>query len=228
VQYVWGFAPIRVLLIVLAIISLSGMPAFSVLMPFFGDALGPPGHGAQTMGFLVAASGVGALIGALYLTLRPTVVGLGKVVSAAAFVFGAGLIAFSRSSSLWLSLAIALVAGLGMVTQFAASNIIVQTLVDDEKRGRVMSFFTMAFVGMTPFGNIIAGTLATHLGSGIVGARRTVMIAGAICMAAAGAFAVRLPSLRRIVRPIYIEKGILPEVARGVESAVEIGSQEMG
>jgi MFS family permease len=224
-RYVWHFTPIRVLLLLMALLSLTGMPALSTLMPIFGDHFGggDPRRGAQMFGFLGTASGAGALVGAIYLASRKSVVGLGKVIAIAAVVFGVAVVGFSRSTHLWLSLPVLAVAGWGMITCFASSNTILQTLAEDDKRGRVMSFFGMAFVGMTPFGNLLAGFAASHLGSvageQFIGAARTVLIAGCICVVAGLSYMRKLPQLREIVRPIYVKKGILPEVAAGLQRA---------
>src|SRR5262249_32626904 len=148
------------------------------------------------------------------LAARKTVVGLGRWISACAFLFGAGLIGFGLSHWLWLSLPLMLVTGFSMMQQMAASNTIMQTIVDEDKRGRVMSFYTMAFIGMVPFGSLMAGSLANS-----IGAPRTVMIGGALCMVCAGWFATQLKEIRRQVRPIYVELGILPEVATGIQAA---------
>jgi MFS family permease len=225
-RYVWHSVPIRVLLLLMALLSLTGMPALSTLMPIFGDHFGGRDHGAQVFGFLGTASGFGALCGALYLASRKTVVGLGKLIAIAAGVFGLAAIGFSRSNNLWLSLPILAIAGWGMITCFASANTILQTLADDDKRGRVMSFFSMAFVGMTPFGNLLAGFAATQLTppgtEQVVGASRAVLIAGVISLIAAASYARKLPALRKLIRPIYVKKGILPEVAEGLQAADQV------
>jgi MFS family permease len=224
-DYVWQFTPIRALLLLMALLSLSGLPALTVLMPIFADFLGGPGRGPQTLGMLMGASGFGALLGAIYLASRHSVIGLGRVISIAAFVFGAAIIAFSFSRHLALSLPIVSTIGLGMLINFASANTLLQTLVDDDKRGRVMSFFSMAFVGMTPFGNLIAGTLASHLGPGdaVAGASRTLQICGCVCLLGATAFTLALPRLRAIARPVFISKGLIEEdIAAGIESGTEI------
>jgi MFS family permease len=225
-QYVWNFAPIRAMLVLMALISLTGIPSFTVLMPVFAKGLTPHGiPDSETLGFLMGASAGGALIGAIYLAARKSVVGLGRVIAIAAAVFGATLIAFSFSNHLWLSLAIVPLGGCAMLINFASANTVLQTLTEDEKRGRVMSFFTMAFVGMTPWGNLLAGTSSDLLGHEVIGASRTVRIAGAVCILAAISFALKLPGLRKVVRPIYGEKGLLPNAA-GLESATEVVQQE--
>jgi MFS family permease len=224
-KYVWNFKPIRNLLLLMAVLSLAGLPALTVLMPLFADALGGEGRGAQTLGLLMGASGLGALAGALYLASRSTVVGLGRIIVGAGVLFGAAVIAFGLSRHLWLSLLIVPFAGLGMLMNFASANTILQTLTEDDKRGRVMSFFTMAFIGMAPFGNLLAGTLASRLGPGIVGASRTLLVSGTVCVVAAAVFARMLPAMRVLVRPVYARKGIISqEVATGLETAAEVAS----
>jgi MFS family permease len=203
-RYAFGFAPIRALLLLVAVVSLMGVP-FTVLLPVFAtDVLGGDAH---TLGFLMAASGVGALVGALYLAGRTSVRGLGYVILAAVALFGASLIGLGLSRRAGLSMAALLGAGLGMMVQMASSNTILQTIVDDDKRGRVMSLYSMAFMGTVPFGSLFAGALASR-----IGAPRTVMLGGVACLLAAAAFARALPELRAQVRPIYVRLGIVPEV----------------
>ena len=221
-RYVWHFHPIRAMLILMALLSLTGMPAFSVLMPIFAQALGKFSHGDETLGFLMAASASGSLAGALYLAARRSILGLGKVIAYSAAAFGLVLIAFSFSHALWLSLLIVPLGGCAMLICFASANTILQTLSEDKMRGRVMSFFTMAFVGMTPWGNLLAGNASDWLGGFFTGAAHTLQIAGGVCLLAAFSFAQKLPSLRGAVRAIYEQKGILPrEVAEGLQSATD-------
>lgn len=213
-KYAFGFAPIRSLLMLLGLVSLLGFP-YTVLMPVFAkDVL----HGGpNTLGFLTGASGVGALAGAIYLASRKTVLGLGKVIAASGVVFGLAITSFALSRVVWLSMALMVIAGFTMMSQMASTNTILQTIVDDDKRGRVMSFYGMAFMGMAPFGSLIAGTLANR-----IGAPNTVMIGGILCIIAPILFARKLPSLRKIIRPIYVEKGIIPEVASGIQVATQL------
>jgi len=213
-HYAFGFPPIRTVLLHLALVSFMGMP-YTVLMPIFAAEILQ--GGPYALGFLSAASGVGALIGAFYLASRRSVLGLGKAIVVATFLFGIGLVGFAFSTVLWLSLALMVLTGFGMMVSMAASNTILQTIVDEDKRGRVMSYFGMAFLGMTPFGSLFAGVLA-----GWIGAANTVMVGGFACMAGAVMFAIRLPHLRTLVRPIYVRMGILPEVATGVQSATDL------
>ncbi len=213
-QYAFGFPPIRAILLMLALISLVGMP-YTVLAPIFaGKVLG---GGAHTLGFLMGATGVGALIGALFLASRRTVLGLGRWIPIAAAIFGVGLIGFSFSRVLWVSLIMMVLTGFGAMVNMASSNTLLQTIVEDEKRGRVMAFYTMAFAGTAPFGSLAAGAIAAR-----IGAPMTVLIGGACSVAGAIVFSRMLPSLRELVRPVYAQMGIIPEVASGVQAATEI------
>ena len=201
--YAYNFMPIRSILMLLALVSLVGMP-YSVLMPVFArDVL----HGGpHTLGFLLGGSGVGALAGAIYLASRKSVLGMGKWIAMAAGIFGAGLIIFSLSRIFWLSLILMLVTGFGMIVQMASSNTVLQTIVDEDKRGRVMSFYAMAFRGMVPFGSLLAGVMANHLGAPL-----TLMIGGGCCIVGSVFFARNLPAMRNIVRPMYEKMGIFSD-----------------
>ena len=213
-RYASGFAPIRKVLMLLALVSLVGMP-YTVLMPVFANEI--LRGGPNTLGLLMAASGVGALVGAMFLAARRSVLGLGKYIPLTAVAFGAGLVAFSFSRVLWLSLPLMVLTGLGFMVQMAASNTVLQTIVEEDKRGRVMSFYTMAFMGTAPFGSLLAGSLAER-----IGAPHTLMFGGLGCIAGAIWFATSLPSLRRDVRPIYVKIGILPEIAAGIHQTSEL------
>jgi MFS family permease len=208
--YVAHFVPIRTILTLFALVSLMGMP-FVVLMPIFAARV--LHGGPHTFGFLMGAMGSGALIGALLLAARKSVLGLGRKIAISAAIFGLGLIGFGLSHFFWLSMLMLLVAGFGMMQGMAASNTIIQTIVSEDMRGRVMSYYTMAFVGMAPFGSLLAGAMA-HA----IGAPRTVVANGAIVLLGAAWFATRLPAVRHGIRPIYRDLGILPpEVAAGIE-----------
>ncbi|HEX4795711.1 MAG TPA: MFS transporter [Humisphaera sp.] len=225
-RYAWQFRPIRVLLISMSLLSLTGMPAFTVLMPVFGEYFGGKAASARTLGLLMGASGLGALFGALYLAARPTVVGLGRVMVGAMFAFGVALIGFAFCHQFWLAMLVVPIAGCGMLLSFASANTLIQTLTDDAMRGRVMSLFSMAFVGMAPWGNLLAGAASNAMAKGTsnaaVGASRTLMFAGAIVLIGCARFAFKLPGLRQIIRPIYVQKGILPaEIATGMQVATE-------
>jgi MFS family permease len=200
-NYVIHFRPIRTILSLFALLSLMGMP-FMVLMPIFASQV--LHGGAHTLGYLMGASGVGALISAISLALRKSVRGLTTMIQIAAIMFGSGLILFGFSRYLLLSLLLMIVVGFGMMQGLAASNTVIQTLVPEDKRGRVMSYYTMAFVGMAPFGSLLAGALAHRFG-----ASHAVMITGAFCLLGAAWFSTQLKSVRAIIRPIYIEMGIL-------------------
>jgi len=215
-RYVAHFPPIRAILLLLALVSLFGMP-YTVLMPIFArDVL----HGgAHTLGFLTGATGVGALVSAAYLATRKSVLGLGRVIPMVTIIFGIALIGFGLSHWLLLSMFTLLFAGFGMMQEMAASNTILQTIVEEDKRGRVMAFYAMAFVGMSPFGSLVAGELAAH-----IGAPRTVMISGAVCITGALVFLTQLRNIRALIRPIYIRLGILPEVAAGIQQASNLQS----
>jgi len=215
-SYVSGFVPIRTILLLFAVVSLMGMP-FVVLMPIFaGKVL----HGGpHTLGFLMGGMGVGALISALSLAARKTVRGLIRIIPVSAMVFGLGLIGFGLSRNFYLSMLGVLIAGMGMMQGMAASNTIIQTLVSEDKRGRVMSYYTMAFVGMAPFGSLLAGSMASA-----VGAPLTVMVNGGVVMLGATWFFTQFPALRRAVRPIYREMGILPPAPEEMAPAEEVES----
>jgi len=201
--YAVGFAPIRSILLFIGWISLVGT-ANTTLLPVFAKNI--LHGGAQTYGFLMAAIGVGAIIGAIFLASRRSVLGLGRIIAIASTIFGVGLISFSLSHVIWLSFLLLLLTGFGMMVHMASSNTILQTMVDDDKRGRVMSLYTMAFMGMAPFGSLAGGSLA-----GSIGAPATLIIGGVSSMLGSFLFIRILPSLREIARPIYIRKGILSE-----------------
>jgi MFS family permease len=203
-SYAFGFKPIRYLLFQLGLMSFMSMP-YVVLMPIFAkDIL----HGGpHTMGFLVGASGVGALAGSVFLASRRTVLGLGRIIVFSSSVFGLGVIAFSFSKVLLPSMITMFFAGFGLIVQMAATNTILQTIVEEDKRGRVMSFYATAFIGMSPFGSLFAGTTASWLG-----APDTVMISGILCLIGAAVFSSHLPRMRRTVRPIYVRMGIIQDL----------------
>jgi MFS family permease len=217
IKYAWNFVPIRMILLLLGYMSLVAMP-YIVLMPVFArDIL----HGdSRTLGFLLGCVGIGALIGAVFLASRNTVRGLGRIIVIAVCIFGSGLIAFSFSRILLLSYALMLFVGFGVMVHMAAINTILQTVVEEDKRGRVMSLYTMSFIGMAPFGSLVVGALA-----GIIGAPHTLQISGALCIVAAIVFAIRLPILRKLLRPVYVEKGILPQISTGLGSATQLQAE---
>jgi MFS family permease len=298
-KYAWNSVPIRTLLLFMALISLTGMPAVQLLMPVFGDFFGGLhwqrhdwlvngligltfgiaafagfrhvavrratlarikfiavlagatactiagiaflcqlvlslwtglSPGSLTYGFIGGLSGVGALTGAILLAARRSVVGMGSLTGWAVGVFGIAIIGFAFSRHLWLSLMIIPFAGWGMITAFACANTIVQTLVDDDKRGRVMSLFGLAFLGMAPFGSLLAGTTAKLLTPGdgnlLTAASRTMWIAGGIIIVGTLVYFNQLPAIRRAAKPVYVRKGILPEMADGLKATDELSGAE--
>ncbi len=207
--YVSSFMPVRTILILFALISLMGMP-YMVLMPIFAASV--LHGGPHTLGFLMGAAGAGALVSAFSLVLRRSVRGLTKMIPTAAIIFGVGLFCFGLSRWLWLSLVLMLLVGFGMLQGMTVSNTIIQTLVPEDRRGRVMSYYTAAFMGMAPFGSLLAGSLAHW-----IGAPRTVMFTGSCCIAGGLWFWSRLPAIRREMRPVYEQLGILLPVPEVVE-----------
>lgn len=215
-DYVKSFRPIRTVLLLFAILSLMGWP-YTVLLPIFaGQVL----HGGpHTLGWLTGCSGVGALAAALQLAVRKSVVGLTRQIQIAAALFGVGLMLFGLSHALWLSLLLMPVIGWGMMTGLASSNTIIQTLVPEDKRGRVMSYYTMAFVGMAPFGSLLAGGLAHKLG-----APHTVIATGACCLLGCLWYTTELPKIRFVMRPIYQSMGLMHDAGEPVREE-HVGSR---
>jgi MFS family permease len=211
--YVSTFQPIRTILLLFALISLMGVP-FMVLLPVFAKTV--LHGGPSTLGLLSGASGVGALLSAILLALRRSVRGLLRMIPLAAAIFGGGLVLVGMSHVLWLSMLLMVVVGFGMIQALASSNTVIQTLAPEDKRGRVMSYYTMAFVGMAPFGSLMAGAIAHH-----IGAPHTVMITGSVCVLGSVWFWTQVRSVRDVMRPIYREMGILPNV---IEPVIEDGA----
>lgn len=195
-RYAFGFPPTRSLLLLVALVSLAGA-SYTQLLPIFAEQVL---HGdALTQGFLVSAAGIGALIGAVYLAGRQNARGLERVIALAPALFGGGLIVLGLSSQLWLTLAVMPVIGLGLMIQMASTNTVLQTIVEDDKRGRIMSFYSMAFTGMIPLGSLLAGSMAQYIGAPLV-----VIIGGICCIAGSIAFVIRLPAMRKLIHPIYV------------------------
>jgi len=212
--YVAGSLPIRSLLVLLGMMSMMSMP-LTVLMPLVaGEVLG---GGPETLGLLTglltAALGVGALGASLALAARRSVVGLSRVIALATGAFGLGMVGLALSRSLWLSLVVLLVTGFAMVAQMAASNTLVQAIVEEDKRGRVMSFYALAFVGTAPLGSLLSGCLASTVGS-----TATILGCGLVCVAGSLVFAALLPGFRKAVHPIYVRIGIVQDAA-GIQAA---------
>ncbi len=210
-NYTFGFPPIKHLILLLGLVSLTGM-SYTVLMPVFVKEV--LHGGSNTYGFLMGAAGFGALLGALFLASREKVLKLGRIVPSAAILFGSGLIILSFSKWFTLSLVIMTFIGMGMMLQTAASNTVLQTITDDDKRGRVMSFYTMAVMGTAPFGSLLSGALAKTIGT-----TGTLLAGGIITIIGALVFYRKLPELKTLVRPIYVKMGVIPEVAEGIQTA---------
>ena len=200
-DYVRTFRPIRSILLLFSLISLMGWP-YSVLLPVFaGQVL----HGGPyTLGWLTGASGMGALVSAISLAARKSVLGLTRMIQVSAALFGGGLILFGLSHILWLSLLLMGVVGFGMIQCASASNTVIQSLVPEDKRGRVMGYYVMAFVGAAPFGSLLAGGLAHW-----IGAPATVILTGGFCVAGSLWFLLDLPKVRAVMRPVYQQQGLL-------------------
>ena len=206
-QYVAGSLPIRSALILLAIVSTASMP-YTVLMPAI--AAQELHGGPNTLGLLMGASGVGALIGGVYLAGRRTIVGLGRVILIGTLTLGVSLVGFSVTSNVWVAAVLLACAGGGFIVQMASTNTIIQTIVVEAFRGRVMSFYTMAFFGTAPIGSLLGGLAADRFGAPV-----TIRVGAIVCILSAGWFAYMLPAVRKVVRPIYVERGIIaapPEV----------------
>jgi MFS family permease len=213
-RYAFGFAPIKHLILLLGLVSLMVMP-YSVLMPVFAKEV--LHGGSNTFGFLMGAAGFGALLGGLYLASREKVLRLGRIVPFAAALSGVGLICFSLSRYFLLSLFLMVIAGLGMMLHTASSNTVLQTVVDEDKRGRVMSIYTMAIMGTAPFGSLMAGGLAKFIGT-----PNTIMLGGVACIFGAIYFYRKLPGLKSMVHPIYVKMGLVEDVLPGIQTAEEI------
>jgi MFS family permease len=218
VGFVRGAAPVRTLLVLLGVISFLGMP-YAVLMPIFADRI--LHSGARGLGILMGASGAGALVGSVALALRRGLKGLGSWVAFATVAFGTSLVLFSSSRHFWLSAAFLLPVGFSFMVAMAASNTLIQSMVPDALRGRVMALYSMMFMGMAPFGSLLAGSLAHH-----IGAPRTVAVNGGLCAVAGLVFRWKLPRLRSEARELIVASqgsGGEPAHAIGNVPAVEPG-----
>jgi MFS family permease len=200
-RYTVRFTPLATILLLLAALCLFGQP-YMIFMPVFArDIL----HGGpQTQGLLVGAAGLGAFMAALYLASRKSVLGLGRIISGAAIIFGAGLIVYAYSSWTWLSLLMLFFVGCGMVLCMASSNTLLQTISEQAMRGRIMSLYSMAFLGVTPIGSLFAGIISRH-----IGVQLTVALGGALCIVAGLLFISQLTVFREKIHPIYLQKGII-------------------
>src|SRR3954452_719850 len=211
INYAVGFPPIWTVLGLVGLVSLAGLP-YAVLMPIFAAEVL---HGdAHTLGWLMMAPGAGALVATVYLASRKSIYGAGPRIAAGAMLFGAGLVGLGFSQHLALALVALAFVGLGMIVQLATCNTILQTIVEDDKRGRVMSLYNTAVIGMAPFGSILGGAIANR-----IGVQLTIIAGGCICLAGGALFASRIRALRPLVLPIYRQKGIIPQVAEGLQNA---------
>jgi MFS family permease len=196
--YVLKTKPIRALLVMVAIVSVFGVP-YSVLMPIFAKQV--LGGGPQTLGILLGAGAVGALGGALTLAARSRLDGLGRIVAMSVATFGINLVLFSFSSNLALSTVLVIPAGFAVMLQLSGTNTLLQTIVPDDMRGRVMSFYSVALMGMFPFGSLLSGKLAEYMG-----APKTVALGGVVCFVAALVFRLRFPSIRKAMAPMLAQE----------------------
>ncbi|MEO0083978.1 MAG: MFS transporter [candidate division WOR-3 bacterium] len=213
-SYAYNLMPIRYILFLIIVISLTGL-SYIVLMPVVARVMLK--GGPQTMGFLMTGSGIGALTGAFYLASRKNQTGLINIIPIATLIFGFGLITLSASRTLYLSILIMFFVGFGMMSFNATSNTVLQTIVDDDKRGRVMSLYTMSFIGTTPFGSLLAGTLANKIGASL-----TILIGGIISVIIAGLFIHQLPKLRKETNLISPKLGITTEISEEIQTASQI------
>lgn len=214
VHYIWKFTPIRDILLLLAFVGLIGMP-FTLLFPIVAKEI--LNGGPELYGFLVAAAGVGALAGALTLASKKDVLGFEKLIAVCSFLFGLSLIAFSQSRELILSMVILFFAGFTLMIQMASTNTVLQTIVEDDKRGRLMSFFSLSIIGTAPFGHLLVGALANSIST-----QATLLICGIACIAGALFFTRRLPQLKKKMHPVYVKMGLIPEVVSGIQSATNL------
>lgn len=199
--YTYNSLPIRMVLLLLVLISLVGFPVLPLMPLFAGEVLR---GGPDTLGWLMAAFGAGALVGTIFLASRQSIVGIEKVIAITSVIFSLGLIAFSLSTSLELSLSMAFVMGFGIIAQMASTNTIIQTLVDEDKRGRVMSLYVLSFGGITPIGSLMAGHIA-----GVIGTQNTFIICGIVALAGAVLFASKLSDWRSAAHKVYLEKELI-------------------
>ncbi len=215
--YAFGFVPIKMILILLTFVGLVAMP-YAVLLPVFardilvGDS--------KTYGFLMAASGVGAITGALFLASQKNVTRLNKIILSSMCIFAVSAIIFSMSRALWFSMIMMVLIGFGLMALIVALNTLLQSIVDDSKRGRIMSLYSMSFIGLAPFGGLLVGTAAHSFG-----APHTVQFCGALCLLAAVLFSRKLPQISRLIKPMYVRKGIVPAVADAIGTASTLSTE---
>ncbi len=201
-RYAYGFLPTRSALLLLSAVGLFAQP-YQSLMPFFAKDVF---HGdSRTLGMLIGAGGLGAVVGMIYLAMRPSIRGLLSLLAWTGAIAGASVTAFSYSTSLWLALPLITLTGLGIMLTAAAANTVLQSIVPDELRGRVASLYVVSFLGISPLGALGAGWIAER-----IGAQATLAAGGACTLAAALLYAIKLPAIRREIRPVYQDMGIVP------------------
>jgi MFS family permease len=210
-QYSIGFLPIRSILIFTAMLSLTAMP-FPIMLPAFVKS--DLGGGSELYGYFIAATGIGSLIATLYLAARKSVLGLAKVVMFACGMQGVALIIFSLTHTEWISMIVCFFIGFSSISCLASCNTLIQSLTDDDKRGRVMSYYTMSFLGFTPVGCLLQGYLADRIGLHAV-----FLICGVIVMLTSIVFGYYRPIIRKASRPIYVRKGMITEIALGLQAS---------
>jgi MFS family permease len=212
-NYTFGFAPIKHLIILLAVVNLMGS-SYQVLMPVFAKEI--LHGGSDIYGFLMGAAGIGALLGAAYLASRESILRLGRLVPITAILFGTGLIALSFTNYFPVTLGLMIFIGLGLMLNTASSNTILQTITDDDKRGRVMSFYMMAIMGTAPFGSLLAGSMAK-----LIGTQYAILVGGVASVAGALVFFKKLPKLKAVVKPLYDRIEMNPEIESAIITAAE-------
>ena len=212
-RYVAGNIPIRTLLLLMSAISFFGLPLMTFIPAYVKTIL----HGeSEMLGLLLSCIGVGSFIAALYLAARKSVLGLGKVVMLSGALLGIGLSVMSFVTIPWVAAVLCLPVGFTIIAAVASINTLLQTLSGEDKRGRVMGYMAMSFTGMAPVGSMVLGALEKW-----IGLQKIILLSGICCFVAALVFEYYRPLVRRHARPIYIEKGIIKEIAIGIDSTEE-------
>lgn len=200
--YTFRSMPIRSLIIILTILSAVGL-SYIILLPAYAKEI--LSGGSDTLGYLMSGMGVGAVIGAIYMAARKSVLGLGKIIAASIGLLGLSVILASFSGKIYFSLIVFFAGGFSMVLSLSSINTMLQTIAKEDMRGRVMSFYAMALMGTAPLGNLLSGSIASGIGISL-----TLLISGIVTVLSAIWFGINLKSFRKYVHPIYIDKGILP------------------
>lgn len=210
-NYSIGFLPIRSILIFIVVLAILSFPFPMMLPAFVKSEL----HGGSDLyGYFIAATGIGSLVSTLYLAARKSVLGLAKIVMFACGIQGLSLIAFSLTHTVWLSMVICFFIGFSYIACLASCNTLIQSLTDEDKRGRVMSYYTMAFLGFTPIGSLLQGYAAEKIGLSTI-----YLVCGILVFLTSIAFGYYRPAIRKASRPIYVRKGIITEIALGLQSS---------